>query len=166
VDKQAAAKTIAILKARRDLLPAAADEIYLRLAKEVIVAGSDEEEFFEIKRLPSGETVVEIFRGDEKDKKPFYSRTFKPDETKEINLYCLGGNDEILITGEAKKSIDLNVYGGEGEDELDDRSKIASSGKATQVYDTWRGIIIEPSKEVKRHRSRSVKIHAFDREGL
>lgn len=161
-----AAKTIKKLKARRDQLPAAADKIYLHLAKEVLVAGSDEDEIFEVKRLPSGETLVEIFRENDDTRTPFFSRTFKPEETKEINLYCLGGDDEIKISGEAKKSINLNVYGGEGEDELEDKSKVKGMRKATVVYDTKRGVQMEPSKEIKKRLSRDVSIHAFDREGL
>jgi hypothetical protein len=166
VHTKSAAKIIRKLKDRRDQLPAAADKVYLFLAKKVLVAGSDDDEIFEVKRLPSGETVVEIFREDDKTRTPFFSRTFKPEETKEITIYALGGDDEIKISGEAKKSINLNVYGGEGEDELEDKSRVKSPGKATVVYDTKRGMIIEPSKEVKKKLTRNVAVHAFDREGL
>ncbi len=161
-----AAETISILKARRDKLPAVADKVYLLLAKEVLVSGSDEPEVFEVQRQPNGETVVKVFRKNETDKAPFYSRTFKPNETKKINLYGLGGNDDFKITGEAKRGIQLNVFGGEGEDELEDSSKIGGCKKPTIAYDTRRGMIIEPSKEVKKRLSSDVAVHAFDREGL
>lgn len=161
-----AAETLRKLKGRRDKLPQAADEMYLYLAREVLVTGSDEDEIFEVTRMASGETLVEIFREDEKPKVPFYSRTFKPEETRLIKLYALGGDDEIKISGESRRSIKLHVYGGTGEDELEDKSKTGGCRKPTVVYDTKRGIVIEDSKEVKKRLERDVAVHAFDREGL
>ena len=158
--------TIARLKSRRDKLPEAAAEIYAILAEKVMVPGTDESEKFVVKRLSSGETLVEVFRiGSDKDV-PFYSRTFKLKETKEIMLHGLGGKDEFEISGEADKAITLHVYGGEGEDKLTDTSKVKGSSKKTKVYDTKWGIDMEVTGEIKKKLSRDVAINAFDREGI
>lgn len=161
-----AAATIKILKARRDKLPEAAEKIYLHLAEEVLVAGSDEAEVFEITRLASGETQVLAYQKADKTKTPFFNRTFRPSETEEINIYGLGGGDEFLIKGEARHGIMLHIYGGEGEDEVEDTSKVGGSGKKTVVHDTKRGVTINSTKEIKKNLKRDVAIHAFDREGL
>lgn len=158
--------TVDRLKSRRDQLPQAAAAIYEILAKEVTVAGTDEAEKFVVKRLPSGETEVQVFRKGSKDNGPFYSRTFKPEETNQIILHGLGGKDEFKISGEARKAITLKVYGGEGEDELTDNSRVEGCTRKTKVYDTKRGIQMEMTREVKKKLTKDVAIHAYDREGL
>ena len=158
--------TIARLKSRRDKLPQAAAKIYKILAEDVTVAGTDEPELFKATRLPSGETKVEVFRKGSKDKEPYYSRTFHPDETEAITLHGLGGNDVFEVSGQARKAIRLNVYGGEGEDELTDTSRISGSNRSIKVYDTKRGIKMELTPEIKKKLSKDVAIHAYDREGL
>jgi hypothetical protein len=164
--QQVGAETIFKLKKRRDALPEAAAEIYKILAKEVTVTGTDQNEKFVVTRLASGETLVEVFRAESNEKTPFYSRAFKPKETTEIILHGLGGEDQFEISGEAKNAIQLAVYGGEGEDELEDRSKIKSTGKSITIYDTTRGIIMEKTPETKKKLSRNVAVNAYDREGL
>lgn len=159
-------ETIARLKSRRDKLPEAALKIYKILAKEVTVAGSDEKEKFVVKRLPSGETSVEVFRDEKNSSRRLYARVFKPAETKKIILHGLGGSDTFEFSGVSGKAIDVAVYGGEGEDELEDESKVKGWGKSIHVYDTKRGIIMEKTRETKKHLSRDVAVNAFDREGL
>jgi hypothetical protein len=163
---QVGPETITKLKKRRNTLPEAAAEIYKILAKEVMVAGTDQEEKFVVTRLASGETLVEVFRTGKDEQKPFYSRTFKPKETRKIILHGLGSEDKFEIAGKAKKAIPLAVYGGEGEDELEDKSEIKSSGKSITVYDTTRGIIMEKTRETRKKLSRNVAVNAYDREGL
>ena len=159
-------ETIAKLKSRRDKLPAAADKIYLILAKEVTVAGTDQKEKFVVKRLASGETQVEVFSNETASKKLLYFRTFKPNETKKIVLHGLGSEDEFEISGKARKAIDLAIYGGEGEDEIKNTSKIKGWGNAIKVYDTTRGMVFENTRGVKKKLSRNVAVNAYDREGL
>jgi transcriptional regulator of met regulon len=158
--------TISRLKSRRDKLPEAAAEIYAILAEKITVAGTDEAEKFVVKRLPSGETLVEVFRMGTADTAPFYSRTFKPKETREITLHGLGGKDEFEISEEARDAITLQVYGGEGEDKLSDTSKVKGCSKKTKVYDTKWGMDMEVTGEIKKKLSRNVAINAYDREGL
>ena len=53
-----------------------------------------------------------------------YSRVFLPDETKEIRLHCLGGNDTVIVRGSAERSIVVRVDGGPGDDVLKDISTL------------------------------------------
>jgi hypothetical protein len=56
-----------------------------------------------------------------------YSRAFLPDETKEIRLHCLGGNDTVIVRGHVEQSIVVRVSGGPGDDALKDDSSVRSA---------------------------------------
>jgi hypothetical protein len=157
------------LASRRNQLPAIAHEMYLILAKNVLVAGTDEKEKFVVERQPDGDTHVMVLQvpSDEKVKPLLvYDRVFKKAETKSISLYGLGEEDEFLISGQANQGIKVNIYGGMGEDEVKDNSSVQGMSRKTRVYDTKQGIEVEKSKETRLRKKRSVKVHAFDREGL
>ncbi|AKQ47541.1 hypothetical protein TH63_07050 [Rufibacter radiotolerans] len=157
------------LAARRNQLPAIAQEMYLILAKNVLVAGTDEKEKFVVERQPNGDTRVMVLQVATKDKeKPLlvYDRLFKKAETKSVSLYGLADEDEFLISGKGQKGIKVNVYGGMGEDDVKDNSSVQGWARKTRVYDTKQGIEVEKSKETRLRKKRSVKVHAFDREGL
>ncbi len=115
------------LAARRSLMSKASDKYYRNLAKFVDVKTSDQNEFAEITRQGSGDVDVKIYARDkntgEKQDQPVYQRLFKKEETEEIRLYLLGGNDKAVLQGEAG-GITLRVVGGTGRDELVDNSKI------------------------------------------
>lgn len=90
------------LKSRRDHLQDYAKDYYEFLSHHVELRGSNEREFFEIKRLNDQETLINIYKitkdGDIKDR-PYYSRTFKADETREVRIYSLAKSDIFKITG-------------------------------------------------------------------
>ncbi|MCX2738808.1 hypothetical protein [Pontibacter anaerobius] len=152
------------LISRRNQLRKAAEEFYSILAEEVLVAGTDEKDKFEVKRLNDEETEVTVRR--ESDDKITYHRIFKRDETKLITLHGLAEEDEFEVSGEVKKGIRIKIVGGRGEDEIKDTSKVNGWGKKTWVYDTTRGTELEGSSETKDKRTSDVRVHAFDREGF
>ncbi|MEO7523713.1 MAG: hypothetical protein ABIT58_06435, partial [Ferruginibacter sp.] len=89
------------LKSRRDHLIEYAEEYYKVLAKSVDITGSYERELFEVKRSNDGTTQVNIYKISNKDKikdKPLYTRTFYKNETTEIRLYGLGGEDQYDVS--------------------------------------------------------------------
>jgi hypothetical protein len=55
---------------------------------------------------------------------PFYSRIFYCEETEEIRLLMHGGDDRVVVSGEADASPDVYVDGGRGKDELIDESSV------------------------------------------
>ncbi|MBF8961938.1 hypothetical protein I0P70_01660 [Pontibacter sp. FD36] len=156
-------QTIRTLKSRRDLLPQAAREFYMHLAKDPLVVGTDKEERFEVERLNDEETSVKVTRLS--DDKQVYHRVFKRSETKQISLYGLAEDDEFEVSGEVNKGIRVVIVGGRGEDEIKDKSRVNSWRRKTIVYDTKRGNEIEFGPETVDKTTRDVRVHAFDREG-
>ncbi|WP_207430510.1 hypothetical protein [Sabulibacter ruber] len=157
------------LKSRRAQLPQFADKMYKLLSKQVLVAGTDEKEKFIVERLDNGDTRVLVSQMASKDKEAptlVYDRIFKKKDTKAISLYGLADEDNFILVGNGKRGIKVNVYGGEGEDEVKDNSFVRGWGRKTRVYDTKQGIEVEKGKETRLKKSRSVEVHAFDREGL
>ncbi|PVY41803.1 hypothetical protein [Pontibacter virosus] len=156
-------QTIGILKSRRDLLPQAAQEFYLHLAKKPLVIGTDKEDRFEVERLNDEETAVKVIR--KSDDKQVYHRVFKRSETSQITLHGLADDDEFEVSGEVNKGIRIVIVGGRGEDEIKDSSNVKSWRRKTIVYDTKRGNEIEFGPETVDKTTNDVRVHAFDREG-
>ncbi|GAA4021789.1 metallophosphoesterase [Hymenobacter glaciei] len=128
------------LKARIKELPKAIDEYYLLLARRVDVVGSNKGEVFQVNRLPDGQIRVQMFdrAGDSESAKgaALFDRTFKPNETEEVCLYCLGGKDVINVTGDGgQHSILVRVIGGDGKDKIADNSTASGLRARTKIYD-------------------------------
>lgn len=152
------------LISRRNQLREAAAKFYEVLAEEVLVVGTDEEDSFEVKRLNDEETEVTVRR--ESDKMVTYHRVFKRSETELITLHGLAEDDVFEVSGKVDKGIKVKIYGGRGEDEIKDTSKVSGWCKKTWVYDTKRGTELEAGPETKDKRTHDVRVHAFDREGF
>lgn len=155
------------LKSRRDLLTKAATQMYRILAEEVTVAGSDEEEHFFVNRLDNSRTEVTVRRPASNGipSKQLYHRIFYQNETEEIILRGLAGDDVFVVKGKVDKAIPLKVYGGLGEDIITDSSSVAGLKKLTRIYDTERGNELYFGSEAQDRTTRDVRVHAYDREG-
>ncbi|MTI27536.1 hypothetical protein E1163_21445 [Fulvivirga kasyanovii] len=125
------------LKARRNNLERFALDYYLVLAEEVNVVGSNKEEYFEVIRKENGNTEVNVYEAsdDGEKERQFYNRVFYPDETDEVRLYGLGGEDFFYVSGEGKDGILVRIIGGDGEDTFADSSKVRGMGDKTIYYD-------------------------------
>jgi hypothetical protein len=158
------ARLISTLKSRRNLLPEAAKAYYKLLAKKVIIAGSDEEDHFVVKRLDNERTEVVLRHA--KSEKLLYHRIFYRNETDEIELYGLKGDDLFEVSGKVGKGIKITLTGGLGEDEIIDESEVKGWRKMTIVRDTARGTKLTSGPETKNKTTTAVTVHAFDREGV
>lgn len=158
-------RIISHIKARRERLTEYAIEHYLYLAKNVNIVGSDKHEHFKVERLENGDLKVRVrkMKKDGEKKGTLYERTFKYDETKEVRLFALGGNDEIEIEGESKKGIKVRVIGGEGEDELDDDSSVGGIGKKNIFYDTKDGNKLKLNSESRNRLSDDPGVNEYNR---
>ncbi|WP_372639749.1 BamA/TamA family outer membrane protein [Ancylomarina sp.] len=110
---------ISQLKARRDQLPEMAEAFYTFLAKEVDVVGTNENELYQAQWSEDGSLNVKVNSLSKKGKKGqlIFSRTFLPEETKEVRLFGLKGKDQFEIKGNAPKyAVKLNLIGGKGKD--------------------------------------------------
>ena len=122
---------IAMLKSRRDKLKDIAKRYYTKQAKTVQVVGTDKDDEFIIKRLNNDETSIQIFRKDTE----IYNRIFKTDETNEVQLYGLNGDDKFYISGDVDDSILIRLIGGQNHDTYEDTSSVSGWSKKTKVYD-------------------------------
>ncbi|MFT5070877.1 MAG: hypothetical protein ACI8V8_000838 [Chitinophagales bacterium] len=166
INELSAAEIESKLKSRRDNLSSIAEKLYKYISKDVSIPGSNENELFEVKRHEDGSVKVKVFsltkKGKKKDK--LYSRSFNINETDEIRLYGLGGQDEFSISGKTKKSILLRVIGGFGNDKLKDNSFVSGLTKKTKVYDEKNGIKIKAGKEVRDLTGPNIEENDYERE--
>lgn len=139
------------LVARRADMERYAREHYLFLAKEVEVVGSDKHEYFLVEHLNENETKVTV-RKRKKDgdlEQVIYERLFKANETKEIRLYGLDGEDVFMVKGITNPSIKVRIIGGTDKDLIinsaaDERMKnlkVYDRIKSTQIQGNSKGIL-------------------------
>ena len=142
------------LKVRGNKLVDVATEYYLFIAKEVEVVGSKKQEYFDVSRDNSGETTVSVFRihKNEKENTPYYKRIFKPNETKEIRIYGIGGEDVFNING-SSQAITIRIIGSM------DKDSIMQTGAKVYVYDDKNNIF--KTSSAKMHLSSDSSIHEY-----
>ena len=127
------------LKLRRDNLVKFAERFYEILAREVSIPGTLKDDLFVVDRKEDGTVEVSIYplkKGEKDVEHRYFHRVFQPDETREIRLYGLEGEDQYEITGESKKSIMVRVVGGFDKDEYKDGSRVSGMRKLTKIYET------------------------------
>ncbi len=133
--KYSGVKIAATLKARRNYLVAEAMQYARFLAKEVSITGSDKKELFDVTRLENGSVLIKVYKvnksGDTNAR--LYQRLFLANETKEIRLYGLGGDDQFVLHGSGGNTIKVRIIGGGGSDVFENNAATAA-GK-TVVYD-------------------------------
>lgn len=144
------------LKTRRTHLVEWATAYYNFISKEVQVPGSKQDEVFEVNNADD-ETTVKVFAKDavNKNDSAFYSRTFNANETKEIRLFGVNGNDVYRING-SSNNINIKIIGGDKQD-----SVINQSTEKICLYDDGNNFINKNSS-VKLHASSDTNIHKFD----
>ncbi|MEP7229964.1 MAG: BamA/TamA family outer membrane protein [Ginsengibacter sp.] len=153
-------KITTALKARREQILDYATTYYYFLAKEVEVVGTKGAEYFEVKPINEDEVSVQLFnktKDDEKKSKPFYSRTFLNNETKEIRLYGLDGKDIYTIGGDQDNKIKIRIIGGPDPDSV---TTINGSMK-TYVYDDKDNNYFQTGSNTKFHLSNDTSRHSY-----
>ena len=131
--QQNGADLAAILKARRDALPEAAERYYRMLAKWVDLHATGDGDVVEVTRLSDERLELSLWRGDAEghkvDSTPYLARIFRRDETREIRLYLDGVGDSVTIRGQGTQRIKLRIIAGPGEDVIH-----PSTSPETEVY--------------------------------
>ena len=156
---------IAKLKSQRDNLTQYAIDQYLFLAEVVSVRGTNKKEYFLVERIDDQQTRVSMYKRTNKDKTDelMYERTFFREETKEVRLYGLDGDDLFEVTGEAKKGIVVRIIGGLGMDEIRDESAVSGLARKTKIYDTKEGNTLKLGKEAKDLTSYRESVNNYNR---
>ena len=104
----------ALLRLRRDALPAAAAAFYEKLSSVVDVHGTDQREVAVVTTAEDGAVELRLFDGREGKtaREPYFQRRFVPAETRELRVYLHGGDDSLAATGPASGRILVRVIGG------------------------------------------------------
>ncbi|MEO1253622.1 MAG: BamA/TamA family outer membrane protein, partial [Bacteroidota bacterium] len=154
------------LKARREDMKRYARELYLFLSKEVEITGSDKHEHFLIEHISPSETKVTV-RKRKKDgelKQIIYERTFKSDETKEIRVYGLDGEDVFEVKG-ADSKIKVRIIGGTDKDLIvngNDEERL----KNVKVYDRYKSTRVQGNSKGILKLSSKPEINRYDRKAF
>ncbi|WP_373524556.1 metallophosphoesterase [Aquiflexum sp.] len=155
------------LKYRRNWLKEKGLEYYEFLAKEVDVVGSEKDELFEITHFPSGNIAVQVSKISKKGetKQSLYDRTFYPEETEEIRLFGIGGEDVFLIGGNGPGKIKLRVIGSVKSDSIVDEAFLE---KKSQIIYQWSkdDDFIQTGKNSKIISSQKSSIYDYNRKAF
>ncbi|MEJ2583849.1 MAG: hypothetical protein P8Z38_02020 [Robiginitalea sp.] len=112
-------------------LDAYAHSYFNVLQEQVIVHGTDKDDWFEIKAAGEKQIAVTGYRIIKGEKaKLFYQKTFDPELTREIWLYGLDDSDRFQIDLPGSNRIVVRIVGGLGNDQYE-----VASGKKVRLYD-------------------------------
>ncbi|GAB2590781.1 hypothetical protein GCM10027190_44260 [Spirosoma areae] len=156
------------LKARRVALPDVALAYYRILAQTVTIVGTQQQDHFLIDRLKTGQTLIHVVaeKGNGQLGDTLFYRLFQPNETREIRLFGLGGDDRFIERGISKRGIRIRIIGGPGQDQLmgqgTDSTLMARINHGMWVYDTKDGIRMPVNTVAHRRLSLNPAVNRFD----
>ncbi|MEM7107238.1 MAG: BamA/TamA family outer membrane protein [Bacteroidota bacterium] len=153
------------LKQRAKDLKRYARDYYQLLSTEVDVVGSNKREHFDAVRQPNGDVKVTVkkIKKDNSLGRTLYERIFKSQETKEIRLFGLDGNDVFNVSGEAKASILIRIIGGPDPDKIVDTSIVKKGNKNTMIYERDIRSEVELGSESKNVNHWDNSLYNYDR---
>lgn len=154
------------LKARRDNLIDIARRHYEFVSRKVDVLGTDGREFFEVERLNDDSTRVSVYdtNKDAEREKLLYERIFLTNETKEIRLYGMQGEDIFRISGDVSKGILIRAIGGLDEDTFIDESRVHTLSRYTKIYDAKNeDRILKIGGETRKHITNNPEMNSYSR---
>ncbi len=119
------------LQGRRSNLQKISDQYYNHINEFAIIKGTDKDDWFEVERMPKGDTKVTAYRI-KKGKKAdvFHQRIYTCHDTKEIWIYGLDDDDMFKVSGVGDQLIKLRLIGGQNKDVYD-----VQNGKRVKIYD-------------------------------
>jgi len=116
---------------RRANLQKISDQYYNHINKFAVINGTDKDDWFEIERMPKGNTKVTAYRIKKGEKEPiFHQRIYTSNETKEIWIYGLDDKDTFEVFGNGDKLITIRLIGGQNNDKYN-----IENGKRVNIYD-------------------------------
>ena len=115
------------LKARRANIVDITKRYYTYQKKFETVIGTEDDDQFLITRKDNGLTQIQII---DEDDEVVFDETYSKDETNDIWIYGLDGDDEFKVEGDGSNYIRLNILGGEENDIYD-----FENSRKTKIYD-------------------------------
>jgi len=120
-----------ILLERLKNLPSIANGYYEVLSKFGVITGTDKDDWFDVERLPNGQTMVTGYRIKKGEKGSiFHQRTYSAKHTKEIWIYGLDDDDTFKVFGQGGNLIKVRLIGGQNKDSYD-----ILNGTRVVIYD-------------------------------
>ncbi|MGB1230911.1 MAG: metallophosphoesterase [Winogradskyella sp.] len=119
------------LKGRRANLQNISNNYYAHINKYAVIKGTNKDDWFDIERLPNGQTKVTAYRI-KKGKKGviFHQRTYASKVTKEIWVYGLDDDDVFKVIGNGDQLMPIRLIGGQNNDTYN-----VQNGSKVFVYD-------------------------------
>jgi hypothetical protein len=152
------------LHKRLNELPLYVKKLSRILDRKVDVVGDNGENRFVVTRMPTGEVEVKIF--DEGEQVPSWRRLFNPDDTREIRLFGLSGNDRFEVGSNSlrvKAPIRIRLVGGLGADTIIERSELIPFAKNTAIYEKDAGSVYKLSRAAQFRSPPSVEPYHYNR---
>lgn len=156
------------LNYRKTWLKEEALKYYAFLSEEATITGSSKSEIFEINFESEGNVRVTVSKISKKGNlsNVIHNRVYFPEETKELRIYGLGGEDKFSIKGEDSGGpMKIRIIGGLDPDQIIDQSLGNSS---SIVYYQWArqddSLKIKESSKV--YRSEEVEVFEYDRKSF
>jgi hypothetical protein len=148
-------ETIRIIKERRDKIIEVAEEYYGLISGVVSILASDKRERFLVTILDDERIHVQVFKlsGKGELRGRYFDRIFYKNETRELRLFGVGGDDEFMLTGEASNPIKLRVIGGAGDDSYWDETTKVGLRRTVEIHETENGNTIEAGNNTKVKRA-------------
>lgn len=157
--------TLQIAIARTNNLETSALTYYRYLAKTVDIPASDKKELIELEKKANGEikvTMHNLKKNGEAGRKTF-QRVFKPQETAEIRVYGMAGEDIFQVEGSGRSDIKLRMIGGGDADQFKIAEEVADRSK-TFIYDRSDEPNEIPDAKFARLRlAKDTTVNAYDR---
>lgn len=115
------------LMGRRANLQKISDAYYKHINKYAVIKGTDKVDWFEIVRLENGATEIKGYVITKIQRAVLrHSRVYSAEETKEIWIYGLDGDDRFKVSGTGDNPIKLRLIGGQNNDRytIDNGSRV------------------------------------------
>lgn len=153
------------LKSRRNNLSQMADEFYSFLCKQVDIVATNKKDYVHIEILPQGNVDLSIYAINKNGSrgKQYFNRHFVSNETKEIRIYAMAGNDSCVVSGNAVNKIKIRYIGGLGNDFVDIKSSLVN--KKLFIYDDYNTQIKAKAKYKSRLNNKE-EINSYDRKAF
>ena len=146
------------LKGRRKNLQKISDAYFKHVNKFQVITGTNKDDWFDIERLPNGQTKITAYTIKKGDKNNiFHERIYDKNETKEIWIYGLDDEDEFVVKGDEKDLIRIRIIGGQNNDTY----KILN-GKKVKIYDYKSKKNTFETKKGKKKLTDNYEINIYD----
>jgi len=148
------------LKQRRDQLPEVASDYFALVSKNADVIASVHDDRVDLYFDDDGSVRLTIATT---KKKPWFDRRYQPNETAQLRIYALDGDDTLTVHGRGHRNFDIRFIGGEGHDVLKGEPGKTTDASSIGFYDLEKGATFDPAVRIDDERSNLASLNQYDR---